>query len=777
MVHRMLLDWLSTLFEGCAQYLSSQDCGGKATTDLYTTDDGSGRQRYVLSFQFISRRSQMTFRARWVLTPVQGASNTYTIRVAGGRDSSCGVFLSTGARCEDTYVDLFTKDDGSGRQQWVLTPVPIPAGASLPLEAFKYKELPLGAVKPTPESWLATQLKAQADGLHGHLQDFWGPVQNSKWIGGNDDYSALNEAGSYWLNGVVPAAFQLNDQRLLSAVNSWINYIIQHQAADGWLGPTSNPRVLWGRYPALLAMMQYAQANTTATSTIVNSMQKFFIGMNNMLKNGGDGLEEWGIMRWQDVSIVLQWLIENHPNGQEAVYLNLLKLLRYGGANWKGYFVEGTFPTNAINRIDIKAHGVNVAQAIKSEAVAYRFTHDSTDLDSIRKRIDLIERFHGSVSGVLVADEHLAGLHPARGSELCTVVEQMYSYEYVYSVLGDNQYADKIERLAYNALPGTLTDEMWAHQYLQQSNQPWARHMDPSVFATDGPGGCNWPGKHSCQADCYALNPDQIPTRLAWPPTTRAVPSIMDKAGLNLLSSHAYMMSPDTSTLYHVLLSPTTVSITLSGNNLVSVNARTNYPFSSQIQYATSASKPFNFGVRVPTWVSGSVSYTVDGGAQQTGTANAAGYLFINVASGSHTINVNIPMTIQTPSRFNGAKSVIRGPLVYSLDVSFNTTVLKTYALNSKDLRFDPTMSWQYGIETASLKYNGDASTLQSTPWSRSGAPVSITANGCLVDWNVVTNTADAPPSSPATCNSAKQEVRLIPYGAAKLRMSEMPSL
>ncbi|KAJ8090384.1 hypothetical protein PM082_018980 [Marasmius tenuissimus] len=696
------------IITGCAQYLSSQDCGGKATTDLYTKDDGSGRQR-------------------WVLTPVQGASNTYTIRVAGGRDSSCGVFLSTGARCEDTYIDLFTKDDGSGRQQWVLTPVPIPSGSSLPLEAFKYKELPLGAVKPTPESWLATQLKAQADGLHGHLQDFWGPVQNSKWIGGNDDYSALNEAGSYWLNGVVPAAFQLNDQRLLSAVNSWIDYIIQHQAADGWLGPTSSPRVLWGRYPALLAMMQYAQANTTATSTIVNSMQKFFIGMNNMLKNGGDGLEEWGIMRWQDVSIVLQWLLENHPNGQEAVYLNLLKLLRYGGANWKGYFVEGTFPTNAINRIDIKAHGVNVAQAIKSEAVAYRFTHDSTDLDSIRKRIDLIERFHGSVSGVLVADEHLGGLHPARGSELCTVVEQMYSYEYVYSVLGDNQFADKIERLAYNALPGTLTDEMWAHQYLQQSNQPWARHMDPSVFATDG--------------------------------------------------SHAYMTSPDASTLYHVLLSPTTASITLSGNNPVSVSAQTNYPFGSQIQYVTSVSKPFNFGVRVPTWVSGSVSYTVDGGAQQTGAANAAGYIIISVASGSHTISVNIPMTIQTPSRFNGAKSVIRGPLVYSLDVSFNTTVLKTYALNSKDLRFDPTASWQYGIETASLKYNGDASTLQSTPWSRSGAPVSITANGCLVDWNVVTNTADGPPSSPASCKSAKQEVRLIPYGAAKLRISEMPSL
>ncbi|KAL0570226.1 hypothetical protein V5O48_011734 [Marasmius crinis-equi] len=667
---------------------------------------------------------------------------------------------------------------------------------------FKYKELPLGAVKPTADSWLLTQLQAQANGLHGHLQEFWGPVQNSKWIGGNDDYSALKyepifsfavhssdlpdlpvkraRTGkrlskllieffselmlSRRLNGVVPTAFQLNDQRLLGSVGSWIKYIIQHQGSDGWLGPDSNPRVLWGRYPALLAMMQYAQANTTASSTVVNSMQKFFIGMNNMLKNGGSGLEEWGIMRWQDVSIALQWLLDNHPNGQEATYTNLLKLLRYGGANWKGYFTDGTFPTSAVNHIDIKAHGVNVVQAIKSEAVAYRYTHDSTDLDSTRKRIDLIERYHGAMSGVLVADEHLAGLHPSRGSELCTVVEQMYSYEYVYSVLGDNQYADKIERLAYNALPGTLTDDMWAHQYLQQSNQPWARHMDPSVFATDGVSIASF-NSQQLDSNTFGLAPN-------YPCCT-----VNHGQGWAKFISHAYMTSSDASTLYHAFLSPTTVSTTLSGNNAVTVTAQTNYPFSSQIQYSTSASNSFKFGVRVPSWVSGSVTYALDGGNQQTGTANSDGYVVINVAPGSHTITVNIPMGIQTQSRFNGAKAVLRGPLVYSLDVSFNTTVLNTYALNSKDLRFDPTTSWQYAIDTSSLKYNGDATSLQSRPWSRSGAPVSITANACLVNWNVATNTADGPPTSPATCTASRQQVKLIPYGAAKLRMSEMPSL
>ena len=68
-------------------------------------------------------------------------------------------------------------------------------------------------------------------------------------------------------------------------------------------------------------------------------------------------------------------------------------------------------------------------------------------------------------------DEHLAGRNPSQGSELCTVVEYMFSLEQSIAILGDPTLADKLERLAFNALPGTLTDDMWAHQYNQQPNQ------------------------------------------------------------------------------------------------------------------------------------------------------------------------------------------------------------------------------------------------------------------------------------------------------------------
>ena len=100
------------------------------------------------------------------------------------------------------------------------------------------------------------------------------------------------------------------------------------------------------------------------------------------------------------------------------MYLNLLRLLRYFGTNWPYFFSNGVFPTDAINHVDINFHGVNVAQAIKSEAVAFRYTHDEADVDSTRQRIATVDEYHGRVSGIFSADEHMAGKMPERGSEL-----------------------------------------------------------------------------------------------------------------------------------------------------------------------------------------------------------------------------------------------------------------------------------------------------------------------------------------------------------------------
>lgn len=52
---------------------------------------------------------------------------------------------------------------------------------------------------------------------------------------------------------------------------------------------------------------------------------------------------------------------------------------------------------------------------------------------------------------------------------------------------GDPMFLDVDERVAYNALPGTITPDMWSHQYLQQANEISAAHTDPHSWVADGP--------------------------------------------------------------------------------------------------------------------------------------------------------------------------------------------------------------------------------------------------------------------------------------------------
>lgn len=99
---------------------------------------------------------------------------------------------------------------------------------------------------------------------------------NSSWIGGAAD-TGLHERTPYWLNGFVPLAYQLQDPTLVKTVSQdllhgllstfccvhlqvqqYIDYILNHQSADGWFGPAdiSGGNCYWSKYPLLLALRQ-----------------------------------------------------------------------------------------------------------------------------------------------------------------------------------------------------------------------------------------------------------------------------------------------------------------------------------------------------------------------------------------------------------------------------------------------------------------------------------------------------------------------------------------
>lgn len=95
----------------------------------------------------------------------------------------------------------------------------------------------------------------------------------------------------YWFNGLVPLAYGLQDSRLKQQVHASADYVIGNQADDGWLGPEKGQpaRALWGRFPLCLGLIQLAEANSTWTGRIVDSLHRYTTLMHSMLEANGTG--------------------------------------------------------------------------------------------------------------------------------------------------------------------------------------------------------------------------------------------------------------------------------------------------------------------------------------------------------------------------------------------------------------------------------------------------------------------------------------------------------
>ena len=114
-----------------------------------------------------------------------------------------------------------------------------------PLAPLAHAPLPVGSLAPA--GWLRAQLQLEADGLTGHLADFYPDVMNSSWVGGPKDGSP-QERAPYWLRGAVPLAHALGDARLQASVGAYVDYALTHADPSGWLGPPANgDRQYWGR--------------------------------------------------------------------------------------------------------------------------------------------------------------------------------------------------------------------------------------------------------------------------------------------------------------------------------------------------------------------------------------------------------------------------------------------------------------------------------------------------------------------------------------------------
>lgn len=633
-------------------------------------------------------------------------------------------------------------------------PPTMPVKTRLPLAPSEFLLLPLGSIQPT--GWLRAQLQIQADGLGGHLDEVWPDVgPNSGWLGGTGESW---ERGPYFVDGLLPLAYALNDQRLKEKAQRFIEWTLQSQRSDGMFGPHKQ-NDWWPRMVMLKALTQYQEA--TADKRVIPALSRYFAYQSREMTTRP--LQSWGRYRWQDEVLSVLWL---YNRSGDASLLPLARLLKAQGYDWQAQFADFQFtvPCTAAylglqpggnNEKAMQSHGVNNAMALKASPVWYLVSGSKTDRAAMYRQLEALDRYHGLPNGIFSADEHLAGRDPVHGTELCTVVEAMFSLEQSIAILGDARLCDRLEKIAYNALPGAFTDDMWAHQYNQQPNQVEVSvHSKP--WTTDGP-----------ESNIYGLEPNfgccTANFHQGWPK----------------LTSSTWMMSQDDG-LVAVLYAPVELRTTIRGVD-VHVVEETSYPFQGAVRFRISPSQEVNFPLRlrIPEWAN-AATIKVNGKAVPATDAGTFTRIDRRWVAGD-VVELSLPLAPRVSVGYRETATIERGSLVFALDIEGDWVKLRNRGL-ANDWQVYPSKPWNYALEfdgkNAASEIEVTENKVGAMPFAAKDAPVVLTVRGRKVPtWRAEDSIADPLPASPVKTEERQEQLSLIPYAAAKLRITAFPQV
>ena len=639
-----------------------------------------------------------------------------------------------------------------------------------PLLQKTYIELPIGAIKA--EGWMQEQLIRMKNGMTGNLDKIYEKVMGPRngWLGGDGD---VWERGPYWIDGLLPLAYLLDDDGLKEKVKPWIEWALASQKPNGYFGPDtdrpyerglqrSNAHDWWPKMVMLKIMQQHYSA--TGDQRVINFMTQYFkYQLAELPKTPLGNWTFWGAQRGGDNLMMVYWL---YNITGEPFLLELGELIHKQTFNWTDVFLN----QDHLSR-QLSMHCVNLAQGFKEPVVYYQQNKEQKQIDAVKKAVIDIRRTIGLPTGLWGGDELLRFGEPTTGSELCTAIEMMFSLEEMLEITGDVQWADYLERVAYNALPTQITDDFSARQYYQQTNQvaatrEWREFTTPHDDTDVIFGELN--GYPCCTSNMHQ----------GWP---KLVQNLWYATADNGIAALVY--------------GPSNVKAKVANGITVQIKEETNYPFDEAINFKFSfADKKtkkafFPFHLRIPEWCKAAI-IRINGEVVNADNYSGEITKISREWQQGDVLTLELPMEITSSEWYSRAAVIERGPLVYALKMN-EQWEKKTFGPEEQDYgqwyyEVTSDSQWNYGLMEDDLKPQNikqkftieKKNTVAAYPWNVENAPIVIKTKGYPVKgWKIDRGSTGKVPyyTQQGGDFGEAQDIELIPYGCTTIRITEFP--
>jgi len=645
--------------------------------------------------------------------------------------------------------------------------------------------LPPGRIEPA--GWLRDWALTARDGYTGHMEEV-DPAFRQAWAA---DYRMTGdrlsywdrgawpyEGGGYWLDGMIRLGYALHDDSLLSKAKARLDVVVNNMNENGilfmWWLDKNNPAdveaagkqaggeaqawPIWAN--GLMGRALAAYYAGSGDHRVLRALEMAYGGDRGWSRKG------WALSNLWPAFEAYTWT-GNRNIGEALTGLfadNAVKTPEKSVPLYESWY--NRMPDERLPWFRQPDHGVHFNESTIPWALGSLWTGKPEYLKAPCRWYEIIERGDDGMQphGVPVCDENSGPTGSLRGTETCNVAGYMWSQITLLRVGGQGVMADRVERAFFNAAPAVVSRDFKTHVYHQTPNRITRNLPDGHAFlysTTHGPLCCT-----------AALN--------------RFVPNYV---------THLWMATYDNG-LAATHYGPCKVSALVADRVPVELECRTDYPFNDFIDIAVKPARDATFPLsfRIPGWCA-NPHITVNGSLHRA-AAGANGFVRIErLWRRGDTVHLRFPMTVRVRTGHDNSAAdtpyatVSYGPLLFALAIP------DTVDANTPDDAFN----WNYALDLQGDKPGyGIAVERRPMPgkWAwQLDAPLRLHVRARSFDWQPVARKAlptepvardeASPfqpervlthlPAKPVSAGTVPEEIRLVPYGCTKFRVSMFP--